>query len=187
MTIDDTLTSPYKALKVTAAERYDTKKRRWVKLREGGTITATKGRTIKLRITLDRANRYSKATKRYVTTEVRPASTAIGTGRIVITGGNTNNWDDEDYYYDDFAPWDDEDYYYDDEDDLSLPAKQPTSAQGVADQLANDVRNDDLLVSQDYFTKPAKRSSKRVLVNQDKRLRQTSIVDGLLYFRVRYR
>jgi hypothetical protein len=187
VTIDDTLTSPYKALKATAAERYDTKTRRWVKLREGGTITATKGRTIKLRITLDRANRYSKATKRYVTTEIRPASTAIGTGRIVITGGNTNSWDDEDEYFDDFAPWDDEDYYYDDEDELSLPAKQPTSAQGVADQLANDVRNDDLVVSQDYFTKPSKRSSKRVLVNQDKRLRQTSIVSGLLYFKVRYR
>ncbi|MEH3067194.1 MAG: hypothetical protein PGN15_03750 [Aeromicrobium erythreum] len=187
VTIDDTLMSPYKALKATAAERYDTKTRRWVKLREGGTISATKGRTIKLRITLDRANRYSKATKRYVTTEIRPASTAIGTGRIVITGGNTNSWDDEEEYFDDFAPWDDEDYYYDDEDELSLPAKQPTSAQGVADQLANDVRNDDLVVSQDYFTKPSKRSSKRVLVNQDKRLRQTSIVSGLLYFKVRYR
>jgi hypothetical protein len=181
VTIDDTLTSPYKALKIGSIDRYYPSRKAWGRLKPTGTITVQKGKPFKLRYNLVKADKYSKATPTSVTMEIRTSVFAYGTGRLVIQGADQGGWDDEEEYYEDSAPWDEDEYYFDDDEDpLTLPAKGPTSAQEVASLLQKQPRNDDILVSQDFF------STRYDVVNSDRRLRAPSVVSGYFRYRVNY-
>lgn len=188
VSVKDALTSVYKAHKIASVDLFKGRERKWVRLRQGGTLAVTKGKPFKIRINLERADRFSQATRRSIVTTVRPFSSADGVGRLVIRGGNVGDWEDEDEFFSDYGPWyDEEEWYSDDDDELTLPEKEPKSAQEVAAVLQNAARNDDVVIEHDYFTKPSKRSNKRVVVNQEKKLRSTSVVSGVAFFAVKYR
>lgn len=182
VTIDDTLTSPYKALKIGTIDRYYPSRKAWGRLKSSGTLTVKKGTPFKLRFNLVKADKYSKATPKSVVMEIRTSVFAYGTGRLRILGANElSGWEDDEEYGESFYWEDDEDFYYDDEEDpLSVPAKEPESAQEVATLLSKQSRNDDILVSQDFF------STRYDVVNSDRTTRADSVVSGAFQYRLKY-
>ncbi len=179
VTIDDTLTSPYKALKIGSVDRYDPARKRWNRIASSGTLTVKKGTSMTLRLNLVRADKYSRATPTSLTTVVATSKAAYGTGRLRIAGADDLH-DDEDEYYDELAPWDEDEDYFEEEDPLTIPEKEPTSAQEVASMLERQLRNDRILVSHDYF------STRYDVVNTDRRLVTPSVVRGVVQYRLRY-
>lgn len=181
VTIDDTLSATYKALKIGSVDRYDTATRSWKRLSTSKAVPAKRGTQLKLRINLVKADKYSKATPQTILSTLHVSRYAYGTGRLTVDGGYRPDWEDEDY--EDLAPWETDEFYFEDEEDdeLTIPEKEPTTAQGVADLLSAQQRHDGVYVSHDYETASVG------LVNNDRRHRTPSIVKGALRFRVSYR
>lgn len=184
VTIDDALSSTYKALKVGTIDRYDTASRTWKRVSTSKAIPAPRGKQLKLRINLVKADKYSKATPTSVISTLSVSRHAVGTGRLLIAGGDQPSWDDdEEYFFEDSAPWETDAFYFEDEEDdeLTIPEKKPTSAEGVAALLSKQQHHDYLYVSHDYITGSVG------LLNVDRKYRQASVVKGSVRLRVSYR
>lgn len=180
VTIDDTLGDDYKALKIGSIDRYYDSRRGWGRLAPEGTLTVAKGKPFTLRFNLVPADRWSKAKKASLVMEIRTSGLAQGRGRLTIDGGA---YDEEDFEeFEDLIPWEEDDDFFDGEDDpLSLPEKEPRTAQEVAALLSKQPRQDDVLVSQDFV------SSRDGVVNSDRRLRAASIVSGSFEYTMIYK
>lgn len=183
VTINDSLSSTYRAQRIGSVEYRSSGSRTWktASMTSVSSIKAKPGTKVELRIHLVKADKYSSAAKQTVTYDVVVPKTASGTGRIDIAGGYHGGWYDEEEYYDDLAPWEVDEEYFDDEDPLEKPVAEPTTAQGVADLLQATQRHDSVRVSHDFNDK---RSG---LQNLDKDERTTSIVSGSLRLKVSYR
>lgn len=180
VTLDDTLNTTYKALKVSKVRYYDTAKKTWRTLSTSSALSVKRGTDLRLEITLSRADKYSKAKERTFERTVKISKYASGKGRLTVAGGFHAGWGDEDEDYADLAPWElDEDYF--EEDTLTVPEQEPTSAQEVADLLQGQQTHDTVRISHDHDDKKAG------LVNADIDARLSSVVGGSLTFRLSYR
>lgn len=179
VTIDDTLGDDYKALTIGSIDRYYDSRRAWGRLASAGTLTVAKGKPFTLRFNLVPADRWSKAKKASIVMEIRTSVFAQGRGRLTIDGGavDEDDWDE----FEDLIPWEEDEDLFDDEDPLSLPEKEPRTAQEVAALLSKQPRHDDIAVSQDFF------SSRYDLVNSDRTVRAASIVSGSFEYTMIYK
>lgn len=137
VTFNTTVEKPYKALKINRIDVL--RKAGWTPKKKSGTkITARAGKTLKLVVYLDKADRYSTATptKKFVTWKI--PSSARGSATYSITG----NGGSDDEYYDDCEEFDmcEDEGFYEESD-----AAEPTSF----NQLIKLVQS---LPRQDTFT-----------------------------------